>query len=537
MLFRSKNIGRAFGPALLCALVSVLAGLPASASAQSGESVGQSAKLLFVPVQRSADVPEGVPGRVEEYLRALIEIDPKIRMVQAPREADVVAEPAGPAAEPPKAVLEPLPTPPEITRAVRMVEAAKADVQARRFEKALPSLMRARGMFEKKLADLEDFDQYTDCLLWLAVGFIDGGYAEEGADAMGRFAVVRPDASLDQQRFSKGVLRALESAKARAKTAGSLSVVVMPDNASVFVNGRLIGQGNQTVTGLPKGRHFVRVVADGMTTQGKLVAAADKDSKLVLMLQARVAKKGDKKGRAVAVDSSAKPLAWYARTGEFASSGFARDARSVAEKQMADFVVLGYLARSDVAFHLGVFVFDARKGEVVGLEPTLIDTDLGNLQIALLEMESRISAAVSGSFPRDRIVKARPALYDVALTRVAPTPVPTPTPVATPVPTPTPAPTPTPVAVTPAPTPASTPTYVPPAYVPPRSAGTIDEIPSDFPMENAPPPPPRPGSPWYKKWWVWTIAGAVVAGAGATTAIMMTRGGGGSSQFNGKAIW
>ena len=160
----------------------------------------------------------------------------------------------------------------------------------------------------------------------------------------------------------------------------------------------------------------------------------------------------------------------------------------------------------------------------------------GNLQIALLDLESRVAGALA-QFPDDRIVKSKPPIY----TLVAARPKPAPVPVVVVAPPPAPVPAPMPVAVVaPAPTPVRAPVVAlpPPAPAPaPMARGGFDEIPADFPMETGGGTATAEHDPWYKKWWIWTIAGVVVAGAVTTTAVMLTRGGSSGDTFSGKASW
>jgi hypothetical protein len=292
------------------------------------------------------------------------------------------------------------------------------------------------------------------------------------------------------------------------------------------------------------------VVADGHSTQGRFVTTGDKELAVAFALKsttpAAVAAKPEKKAHATAEDGD-KTLTWYARTGDYLGR-FQKVARTAAEKQMADYVLLAYMGRSEASFLLGLFLFDAKTGELAWIEPAVIDTDLGNLQIALLDLESRFSAAIT-MFPKDRLVKAKPSIYMLVAAKPKPAPVPAPVVVAAPVPAPAPAPAPVPapVAVAPAPAPAAAPAPAPapaPAVaLPVRTAspaptGGFDEIPEDFPMEGtAPVSSSHTTEPWYKKWWIWTIAGAVVAGAVVTTAVMVTRSGGGGDTFGGVASW
>jgi hypothetical protein len=563
------RIGRVVSPLILCTFAfTLIEWWPAVALAQG--DAGRVYKVLFVQIQRSDDVPEGVPGRIEEYFKALVEIDPRIRLTvyQAPEGLSPAPEPAPmvmaaapapapvvapePAAEAPKAN-------PALDRARKQLDSGREAARAKKFDKALSSLVPAKDAFARNLTDLEDFDQYVDALLWSAAAFMGGGYGEEGAPVLSQLATLRPGLSLDVKDVGKKFSDAYQKAAAQAGAGCDLTVTAEPAEAAIYVDGKLAGQGNQTVTGLAKGKHFVRVVADRMPPSGRWVVTSGKSTAVAFALKARnapapvVADKPIKTPKApkASSDGRVRALTTYARSGEYLSD-FTRDAKSASEKAMVDYVLLSYLARSETAFHLGLFLYNAGTGELASIEPSIIDGDLGNLQIALLELESRLSKAVA-AFPADRVVRERPGIYLLAAKKPKPVPVAVVAPVAVPTPTPAPvpivkpAPTPAPVP-TPAPTPAPVPVYSPPPTPAPapvalpgpgpgRSpSGSFDEIPSDFPMEGGGTPVP-PSSPWYTKWWFWTAAGAVLVGAGATTAVLMTRKGSGPSTFKGTVSW
>ncbi|NOZ02728.1 MAG: PEGA domain-containing protein [Deltaproteobacteria bacterium] len=524
MLARMKRLNEAMVFLVLCAFLMSMAAFPTPLCARTvrTDKVDTGHVVLFVPVQRSEYVPEGVPSRVEEYFRALAEIDPKIKLkvLQTPAARPALEEkPAEPAPEPVK-------TNPRLEKARKLAESGKAAVKKKRLETGLGRLMRAEKLYRRNLKDLEDFDLYVDTYLWLAVGFTAGGYYEEGRAALKRLLTMRPDISLQDKAFNPKFIRKLERRRKRIAKGGDLTVTVDVEGASVYVDGRLVGTGSQTVTGLPRGRHFVRVVAEGLPPAGRFVNTRSPGRTASLRLNLNVARKSAKPARPVVAKVKTRPLTEYAKSGDF-TGNFARDARIAMKKAGAEYIVLSYLARSDGAFHLGLFLFDGKSGRLAGIEPAVIDTDLSNLQIALLDLESRLADSLS-TFPADRRVTKRPAIY-----ALVPTQRPEKKPVAA-----------TPPAPAPAPAPASSPTQkpaaAPVAAVQPtaQATGGFDEIPEDFPMNEW--PSESPSRPIYKEWWLWTVVGVVVTGTvvGAVCGAGKCGGGGGGEQtFGARATW
>jgi hypothetical protein len=491
----------------------------------------------MVPVQRSEEVPEGVPVRVEEYLRALVEIQPALKLVMLPREVEAVeAEAPAPVVVPVQVVdIPPLPVHPDLEKASKLVETARQSFAGKRYEKALTVLMQARGLYQNRMAELDSFDRFVDVQTMIAAAFLEGGFNEEGGDAINRLLTIAPGIAPDPQTYGARVVAAVESGRGRIRSGGDITVVADPADAAIYVDGQLIGQGTQTLTDVPRGTHFVRVVGPASFPAARTVNALGGKSSVKIALKSRIPAR-----KAVAAAPKPAPkaatertLSWYARNGEFQDPGFVAAARNIAQQNMADHVLLSYIARSQNSFQLGLFLFEARTGRVAAVEPAVIDTDLGNLQIALLDLESRLAKTVR-AFPEDRVVQSRPAIY--ALT--APKPLAAPVAVAAP---PAPAPAPTPA---PAPAPAwSTPAPAAPVALPQRSpvaasgpTGGFDDIPEDFPMEYL--EEPSVGTPIHKAWWLWTIVGvAVGAGLGVGLGLGLSGDDGKAGSVTGSANW
>lgn len=502
MLILLKQAGRAI--ALPVTLAFVVAMIPHLAEAQAPKQ--DKKRILFVPLQRSEHVPENAAPRIEEYLRALIEIDPVLALVPYVEEAPPAQEQLGPPEAKPAEAREN----PNIEKARALMESGRAQIQKKRYEAGLLQLVKAEKLFRDAIVYLENFDEYVDTILWTAAGFILGGFREEAGPALRSLVTMRPDIILPASEFDQKVIQAVEAAKARVAEGGLLRISVEGAEANVFVDGRLVGQGSQVVGGLKQGRHFVRVVAPGFPPQGKFVTLGARESSVVFAF-------GEKKRKEVAAPRVATPLTHYARTGDF-SGAFAQDALETARKSNSHFVVLGYVARSDAGFHVGLFLFDVATSSLAAIEPAVVDNDFANLQLSLLELESRLSQAVQ-SFPQDQVVRGKPAIYAIApKTRAAPS--------VAEAPQPPPVPVPTPIAEQPR-----------PAAQPAAPKGLFEELPPDFPVESV--VRGAPEKAWYEKWWVWAaIGGAAAVGLGTGLGLYLGKGStGGQGTFGAKVLW
>lgn len=523
-------------PIALVSFLGSTVGLPVVAGAQTR---GNRSPVLLVPLQRGPGVPEMVQAKSQEMLAALLGIEPGLKLTIAPVEA--VSEPGAPApaAEPVEAdapVLAPLPVHPDIEKAQKLATTGRGDAIAGRHERALTRLMQAKGLFQKRMSHLDAFDDYVEVLAWIAAAFVNGGFSEEAGPAISELLTVRPDYVAVADLLGGRAAGAIESAKARIKTGAPVTVTAEPPDADVWIDGKLVGKGTVTVSDLPRGNHFVRVASPITVPTARRIDNRNRDVTVRLAAKVRA---GAAPVTAVTVAPASaageRTLAWYARNGEFLDPGFTSLARDEARRNLADFVVLGYVGRAATAYHLGLFLFDARSGRIAALDPATIDTELANLQVALLDQESRLARAV-GEFPEDRMVRSRPDLY-ARTAAPAPRPAPAPAPAPAPKATVAPAPAPQPV-VAAAPASAAAPEPVP-VMMPTRQAapsGGFDEMPEDFPWEVIDKPVEKK-KPLYKQWWLWTAVGAVVAAGAIAAGVLLSKDEGGPANVKGQATW
>lgn len=539
-------------PAALLTFMSSSLGLPVVARAQPA---GQKATVLMVPIQRGPGVPELVQAKSQEMLAALLGIEPGIRLNVMAVEADaavdapVEASPAPSPSQAASASSEPTGPHPDLVKADKTAATGIAHARAGRHERALTTLMTARGQYEKRMAELETFESYVDVLAWIAASFVNGGFSEESGPAIQQLLAVAPNFVADGAVFGARAAAAIEAGKGRIRPAGTLTIAADPATADIYLDGRLVGRGTAEVTDLARGQHFIRVAGASLLPAARKINF-QKTASTKLAAKARPGTAVAAAPGPAATPAVARTLDWYARNGEFHRPEFLTLARDEARRNLADFVLFGYVGRADSSYHLGLFLFDARAGRVAAMDPALIDNELANLQVTLLEQESKVARAVA-EFPADRPVVAKPDIY----VRTAARPAPPPRPVVVPAPAPAPAPTATPVAQpapasapAPAPAPApqpvvaqAAPAYEPyeqPVVLPAREAapsGGFDELPDDFPMEIL--DTPAPSKPIYKQWWLWTVVGAVVVGGATAAGVLLSKDSDGPANLKGQANW
>jgi len=533
MINRMNRIGRVVASVLLMAFGLGVTTWPEPLVAQEAAPMQHQATILMIPMQRQADVSEAAQARLDEYLRALVEIDPKIKLVylQEPTASTPPASSGESVAPAIQASSEQSNLPPDIEKATKLTAAGRESAQAGQFDRALTQLMKARGIFESRLSELENFDLYLDTLLWMSAAFISAGYREEGTPVLNMLTVMKPTLAIEGKDFSKRFVEAVDKAKGRATAGGDLTVDVSPPEARVFVDGRLLGSGKQTATGLSRGKHYVRVVADGFIPAGKQIAtsAVDKPMRTQFLLRPRTTTKArtGRKAKPKAPAPEGTALISGARTGEF-DADFVRDAKAAADKAMTDFLLVSYVGQTETAYKLGLFLFDVKTQTVFEIEPATFDRDLSSLQIGLLELEDRLSKAVT-DLTTVKPVQDKPAIYSlVSSTMSGPVTIQKDKTVAVPTVS-TQRATATGIVSS-----ASTTSQATSEAVPTHT--TAMEQPARAATSPSTSFEDRGSTSWYKKWWVWTLAGVALGGAGVGT-YFLVKGQGKSSGFAGQAVW
>jgi hypothetical protein len=121
-------------------------------------------------------------------------------------------------------------------------------------------------------------------------------------------AVLAPTRPLDPARFPPRLVEAARrAAQAAAMTRARLAVSVQPDDASIIVDGQLLGRGRVELT-LPAGRHFVRGERAGFVAAARVVAIGEAGGEVRLTLAAATAPTAAELARRGALAASARTL-------------------------------------------------------------------------------------------------------------------------------------------------------------------------------------------------------------------------------------
>jgi len=527
-------------PPLLLTLVCSLGWLPAAAVSQTAPG-GSTSFVLVIPPGKTADVPDSVANTIEQHMKSLLGIDSSLSLIFSDvRDPGTDFElPAPPPVES-GVVLKPVPDNPKLTQVLASLDKARDLVRKKSWESALTRLMSIKNTLSGMVADTDDLSALIETHELIAVSFINGGFSEEGAAAVKALLAINPGYTGAGQ--SDRVQAAVERNRDRLGEGGVLVISVEPSDAVVYVDGRLIGQGDQTISGLARGKHYVRVTGETSFPSGGSVTtkAAGQSTMVSYALKTRVEKPKAAPVQASLTKAGPRPLVWYGKSGLYDHQSFSGDVKAEASAVFADHVLFSFYARSNDRFHVGAFIASGLTGAVLAVEPAVINLDLGNMYVELLGLETRIQKAIADPSTAS-VVTSRPAIY--SMVQAKPKPVPAPAPAPAPVPEPA-------KVETKAPKPASA-----PVAAVTRDSGIPEDfpmaVPEDFPMGDSQGYAQEDGQqyvteevvdqkeevPVYKQWWLWTVIGLVVAGAAAGTAAGVILSGDGAADVNGGISW
>ncbi|MCB9727538.1 MAG: PEGA domain-containing protein [Deltaproteobacteria bacterium] len=485
---------------------------PAWAAAPAASDEPQKTRVLLVPMQRADDVSSIITNRVGDYLRTILEMNGKLALF-APDTLEKPDESARQrAAE----------TDPTLVAADAALWAAKEAATKSDFTGAVEKFKDALALYDKGLAHLVDFDKLVDAALGVSLAYFMAGYDDNGEDALSAVLVMRPELILDKRKVPAAAAAALERLRkvADTTTLGTTTVQSNPPGADVYLDGVKVGATPWSKKGLVRGRHYVRVVADGYEPEGRSWFANNNDQKLSFKLASNG--KATAGGVAQSLPQTPEGLAVAAAQGTLGAP-FLQLAGAISKEYGLDAIVLTYVRKGPSGYEIAPFLYDADAGAVAELEWIKLDSELASMQVNLLVLEEKLLAALE-TWPKSRVLQGQSRIYDhlVAAQPAQPQPVAEPQP----------APQPQPVVAQPQPEPS----VVRAEPVAPADLGLGggygEYTDADLVATR--------GSRSGKRAWRWVLVGlAGAAVAGGVAAVILTRDSGSSSQpgFSTTVTW
>lgn len=264
-------------------------------------------------------------------------------------------------------------------------------------EKAVEAFQRAVELMEQNLADLQNYDVLSDSLSNLALAYFLTGYDLDGRKRMKQFAHLRPNASVNVDKFPKELLAVLteEQAKIAKAGPGKLTITSNVQGAQVFIDGVERGVTPLTVDDVGFGYHYL-VVRDG---KGGAHASQIrvKGRKSAQAIEAPIQNAG-----AVAKVEGQDALPSYytdilvqLRTGVFDDGELKPYLSELSKQAGAPYLGWVLLHKDPMGNYVATpFVWRAADSRMVRVKDTVFNFELSNLAVGVNQMSSDIATAL-----------------------------------------------------------------------------------------------------------------------------------------------
>lgn len=398
-------------------LVVATVAAPAVWAPTAEAAAGDKPRVLVIPLQRGPNVSSLIQPKINEYFQTILTMNRKLKVTSIRQLKNAPA----------KVVSKAVSKDPGIAKADKALFKGNELMEKKKYMPAQKSFAKAKSLYEKKFAELVDFDKYVEAALGQATAYFKAEYDDNGEDALAEVIILRPNTVIDKRRVPKTMIAAMKRLQMlySRPEKGKVTVSASATGAEVFLDGVLQGTAPVTINGLYRGKHVIRVVADGHKPYAKRVSAKLTDQTVIARLKA------DAKSIApTALVQKPTSLISVAKAGAFTKE-FRDYAKTLTQRHNLAGILMTYIRKNDGFYDLAAFLYDPEQGHVAQLEWVKIDTQLSTMQASLLQLEERILQALA-VFPRTRILDTKSRVYDVIEQRVAVRPTPGPTPAVSP---------------------------------------------------------------------------------------------------------
>lgn len=269
-------------------------------------------------------------------------------------------------------------------RAERAQTKGRAALKKLRFGPAVKLLKGAVTRYERAASLLENFDGLFAAYTGLAEAAARQGDDAQATAWLEQMSAVNPEHELDVRVFPPNFINAHRKVRAALLDGerGSIVVDASGAGADVFVDGRNVGKAPVTITALPAGRHFVRVVQKDVGLMGAVVDITAGASETV--------------SPGFVQSDSAGPSAELA--GNTLSPESATAIAAAARAAGVEVAVVGVVTKQDASVPAGLVLVRAEDGALAELPALAFDGDLLNLSIEAL----KISEGIGQAFEQER---------------------------------------------------------------------------------------------------------------------------------------
>jgi tetratricopeptide (TPR) repeat protein len=378
------------------------AGGEGESSGSSDEGVSRTPDVFLLPTDSVRDqISEIVPERVGEMLRSRLDSEGRINLLPSFRK--LTESPSGSGAG--NAALKEARQ--SYTSGIGLVEAGNYEEAADQFSGAVETM-------RKNIAELDNFNIYTDALANLARSYWEIGHNYDARKSIREFAHLRPDADLNPKKYAKGLRDLYDKEVQRVEKAGPGKLVIESnvEGAEVLIDGEKKGEAPVTVEDTAFGHHYLVVRAQGEAKSKKLqVRGRGKTQKYKVELDVgEGTAKAEESGGSAEEEKEQLP-AFYTelrstiKGGNFASSNLEPYLEELADQAEVDFISWVVMVKDDSEYVAAPFVYRVSDGMFVQPENVSFNFQLSDLTVGVSELHSRIMDAIE-EMPEDRAVES-----------------------------------------------------------------------------------------------------------------------------------
>lgn len=389
------------------------------------------------------------------------------------------------------------------TSGIGLLTAGQNDRAATTFQTSVDSL-------EKNLGDLDNFNILVDAYLNMSLAYFLAGFDFDARNKMKVYAHLRPDETLDPEKFPAELREVYQAEADKVKKAGpgKLSISADADNATVFIDGVDKGQAPVELSDIGYGYHYLVVRAPGgaVWSEKIQVRGRGKAQSFAAQLGASSADPGAPASNQPAFYTG---LVSTIGSGKFSDAQLRPYLEELHSRTGAKYVAWVVMVKERSHYAAIPFIYHVESGQLVREAEVSFTLALSNLRVGVNSLANAISGSV-GTDPGEKAVTA------VDLT------------------------TPPPAALAKAPAP------VEPAPAEPAPAASAPVEPASVAQQDravTPPPPVEPAGSEEddSNLWMWVgIGGAAVLVAGAVVGGVMLMSDdtpAGAGQFDAALTW
>lgn len=330
---------------------------------------GPAPKLFMLPTQGVQDsVSTIVPERIGEMLREKVGADARVELMP---DYDTVRKELGGSGHSSAAVAD----------AEKLYNSGIGHLTAGNDKEAVTAFSRAVEIMENNLGDVSNFDILADALANLALAYFNAGFDLDARKKIQQYAHMRPDATLDTEKFPKALIKihTAEVKKVKAAGPGTLTVTSQTE-AFVTIDGVDKGKTPATINDVGFGHHYL-VVSDGQGgVYGEKIRVRGKKKKQKFGATLQPSGSNTKTDDALPpfyVDLNEK-----LRSGKF-DTEISAYLSELANQTGANFISWVLMYRSGAEYISASFVYRASDNIIVQIDDVKFNIELSNLVVGV----------------------------------------------------------------------------------------------------------------------------------------------------------